>query len=100
VKGLRPFKHPLYHNMLTIRAVIAAIRLAIETQKAIFDHRKMPASFLRSSVDSTLGKSGMFILPFLSHHLQKFFKEVGVVQGAGGGFGVVLDGEDGQFPVV
>jgi len=95
VKGLRPFRHPLYHNMLTIRAVVAAIRLAIETQKAIFDHLKMPTSFLRSSVDNTLGKSGMFIPLSSPQHLYKLPKKVGVVQGAGGGFGVVLDGEDG-----
>ena len=33
------------------------------------------------------------------YHLQKLFKKVGIVQGAGGGFGVVLNGEDRQLLV-
>ena len=41
-----------------------------------------------NSIDSI----NLFLIP---HHLQKLLKYIDVVQGAGGGFGVVLDGEDG-----
>ena len=40
---------------------------------------------------------GLFLRVF--HQLSKFIEEIIRIVGAGGGFGVVLDGEGGQFAV-